>query len=111
MKLIYTLFIFTALLISGCNSNNQKSADTADTSDTTVLSNAIVDFQVKGMHCEGCENTIKTNVNELKGVSAVEASFKNNKATVTFDSLRVNAAEIVAAINEAGYKVDTFMRR
>ncbi|NJK98628.1 MAG: heavy-metal-associated domain-containing protein [Bacteroidales bacterium] len=111
MKLFYTLLVVTTLLISGCNSTTQKSADSADTSDTTVLSNAIVDFQVKGMHCEGCENTIKTTVKELKGVSVVEASFKDNKATVTFDSLKVNSADIVAAINEAGYKVDTFMRR
>lgn len=111
MKLII-LFLFIAFIsLSGCNTSTSSSTNESKTTDTAALSVAKVEFHVKGMHCTGCENTIKASVNELQGIDSITASFKENTAIVTYDSTKTNAIAIVSAIEDAGYKVDTFMRR
>lgn len=112
MKLFATIIIVVLISIPGCkNTSADKTGESGQTTDTTALSNATAEFQVKGMHCTGCENTIKTNIKELNGVTTVDASFKENKAIVAFDSTQTNESAIVAAIEDAGYKVDTFKRQ
>ncbi len=112
MKLII-LFVFALFIsLSGCKNNtNSTSSENSNYADTSTLALVKAEFKVNGMHCTGCENTIKTNVKEIKGVKTVEATFKDNKAIVSFDSAQTNEIAIMSAIEDAGYKVDTFMRR
>jgi copper chaperone CopZ len=113
MKLIILFLFAISAAFAGCNGtakeNSQASA--VSSADTASLPLAKVEFKVNGMHCAGCENTIKMNLKEIKGVALVEASFKNNQAVVSFDSTKTNETEIASAIESAGYKVDTFMRK
>jgi copper ion binding protein len=100
-------FIF-CISLTGCKTNQSKDPKQEIAS---VNANTKIEIHVNGMHCTGCENTIKTNVKELKGVTSVEASYKENKAVVSFDSTLTSGTAIVSAINDAGYKVDTFIRK
>jgi copper ion binding protein len=113
MKLFVPLFLLLLFIsLAGCKNTQGNSTEDGKTpSDTTSIASTKAEFKVNGMHCTGCENTIKTNIKELDGVSSVEASFKDNIAVVSFDSTKTSPELIVSAIEEAGYKVDTFLRK
>lgn len=64
-----------------------------------------VNFDVKGMTCEACEEHVKHAVNELDGIVNSEASFETAKAKVKFDTSKTSKVEIEKAINATGYKV------
>ena len=64
-----------------------------------------VSLPVAGMTCTGCENHINHEVAKLNGVTEVKASYKEGKATVTYDPAKTTKQEIVEAINKTGYTV------
>jgi copper chaperone CopZ len=64
----------------------------------------IVDFNISGMTCTGCEEHISHAVNELHGIQSVNASYEYGCATVQFDNTKTNKDEIVKTINATGYK-------
>lgn len=110
MEKLFTFVVLIFLVVlAGCKTSQSKSEPSSDS--TSINANVETEFRVNGMHCTGCENTIKANVKELKGVATVEASFKENRAVVEYDSLLTTEAAIISAINDAGYKVDTFIRK
>ncbi|MBO7612644.1 MAG: heavy-metal-associated domain-containing protein [Treponema sp.] len=61
-------------------------------------------FKVEGMMCHHCEAHVKEALEALKGVSEASANHKTGEAVVKFAS-PVSDAEIVGAIEKAGYKV------
>ena len=64
-----------------------------------------VKFNVQGMTCAGCEETIKHAVNELDGILDVIPSYENENTEVKFDKTKTSKAAIEKAINSTGYKV------
>ncbi len=60
---------------------------------------------VTGMKCGGCENTVKTKLQELDGVISVAPSFKENQVTVEFDNEKVDLDTIKSVITQAGFTV------
>ena len=112
MKLLIPFLFIVFISFPGCKTSpGDTSGEFSNTPDTTILPLAKAEFKINGMHCTGCENTIKNNVKEIKGVTLVEASFEDNRAVVSFDSTKTNETAIMLAIEDAGYKVDTFMRK
>ncbi|MEW1848574.1 copper ion binding protein, partial [Nonomuraea angiospora] len=59
---------------------------------------------VKGMTCGHCVSSVKEEVGEVSGVTSVEVDLASGLLTVESDG-PVGAAEIVAAVEEAGYEV------
>lgn len=59
-------------------------------------------FQVTGMSCAHCENAIRQEVGALAGVESVEVSATDGALAVT-SAAPLPAAEILAAVDEAGY--------
>jgi copper chaperone CopZ len=57
------------------------------------------------MTCGGCENAVKRAVGKLAGVSAVEASHKDGRVTVTFDEGLADMEAVKAKIEGLGYRV------
>lgn len=66
---------------------------------------AEANFNIEGMTCTGCEEHIKHAVAQLPGYIEATANYKEERATVKFDKSKTNADEVIAAINETGYKV------
>lgn len=113
MKLIVPFLFVVFISLSGCKTttgpnNNDSGVAVADTTNLPLVK---AEFRVNGMHCTGCENTIKSNIREIKGVKTVDASFQDSSTIVSFDSSQTNEIAILSAIEDAGYKVDTFMRK
>jgi copper ion binding protein len=62
-------------------------------------------FRVTDMHCSNCVMRIEGLEDDLPGVRRVQASYKKQQVEVEFDEVTVNAAQIVAAIQQMGYTV------
>lgn len=62
-------------------------------------------FVVEGMTCAGCEAPVESEVNKLKGILSVKASFENANTVVEYDKIKVDKSAIITAISRTGYKV------
>ena len=107
MKKIFLLIAITSLLIAACNT---KTADSSAKGSSPASLNPAnfsqVEYDVAGMTCTGCENTVKSGVSSLSGVAEVNASFLEGKVLVTFDTTLVSTSDIGAEIGKKGYKVN-----
>lgn len=61
------------------------------------------EYQVKGMTCSHCEHAVSTEVGQIAGVEKVEVSAATGRLVVV-SSAPVDTAEVVAAVEEAGYE-------
>ena len=65
-----------------------------------------VNLKVDGMKCGNCEESLKTALGKIDGVSSQSACHKSKQASVTFDPKKVDTKKIVSAIGEAGFSVE-----
>jgi copper chaperone CopZ len=98
MKKVTIIFIL-AFVVFACT---QKSSNKTE---GQVATEVELVYHVQGMTCDHCEMSIKKGVNELEGITLVEANFEDSTARVVFDPKKTDAGEIVAAIEKRGYKV------
>ena len=61
------------------------------------------EFQVTGMTCGHCEGAVRGEVEQIDGVERVEVSAQTGRLVVT-GSQPVDAAAVLAAVDEAGYE-------
>ena len=61
-------------------------------------------FQIQGMHCVGCAMTVDGAVEDLSGVKSATTNYARQVAEVEYDEKKVTEAEIMNAIQSAGYK-------
>lgn len=62
-------------------------------------------FNVPGMMCSNCENTVKTAVLGLPGVMSADVDLKSQDVTISYDNSKVNADAIKEAIDATGFEV------
>ncbi len=60
-------------------------------------------LEIQGMTCAACAARIEKKLNRVEGVDAA-VNFATGKASVTFDPARVGLAELVDAVEAAGYR-------
>ena len=60
-------------------------------------------FQLAETHCANCENTIRTALSRMPGVSVVVPSSATNDVKVSFDDGQVSEAELRARLEEVGF--------
>jgi copper ion binding protein len=63
-----------------------------------------VEYQVPAIHCKHCVMTIKREVGELNGVTAVDGSLETKKVLITFEPPATQQS-IEAFMAEIGYPV------
>ena len=61
-------------------------------------------ISVNDIHCEGCENTIRTAFSQLDGVLRVAPSQQTNRVSVSFDEQAVSETELRKRLSEVGYE-------
>jgi Cu+-exporting ATPase len=62
-----------------------------------------VELPITGMTCASCANRVERGLNKLDGVSAT-VNYATEKATVDFDPGSVEPAQLIAAVQAAGYE-------
>ena len=66
-----------------------------------------ITLKIKGMHCGGCADTIKTLVEKQPGVQMAAVSFEEGQARVLFDPRSISEEHLVAVIQEPGFRIVT----
>lgn len=61
------------------------------------------EFQVTGMSCSHCENSIRAEVSQVPGVTGLEISAATGRLSVHTNDVTVDDAAVIAAVDEAGY--------
>jgi P-type Cu+ transporter len=64
-------------------------------------------IHITGMTCTTCAATIEKGLAQTPGVEKADVSFASEKASVEYDTSKVDLAEIAKTISELGYKVAT----
>ncbi len=62
-------------------------------------------FEIEGMNCGACANTIKRLVEKQPGVRVASVSFGDRQARVLYDPQSVDEDHLVATIQEPGFRV------
>jgi len=63
-----------------------------------------VTLKVNGMTCQGCVRSVTKVLQGVPGVDSAEVSLERGEARVVYDPARAAAAQLRAAIDEAGYE-------
>jgi len=66
---------------------------------TTIL-------KVKGMHCDGCAQTLQFLLGREAGVHKVDVSFADSEARILHDPIASDEKRLAAVVNKAGFRVD-----
>lgn len=61
-------------------------------------------FQVQGMSCGHCVNSVQSEVSAIDGVTAVDVDLTTGQVTVTSDT-PIDPNAVTSAVAEAGYEV------
>lgn len=60
-------------------------------------------FDVYGMKCNSCESTVEHEINQLSGISSIQADHENSMVIVTYDNELCSDIEILNAIKNCGF--------
>lgn len=60
-------------------------------------------FDVTGMTCSSCSAHVEKSVRKLSGVNQVAVNLLSNNMTVEYDEEKLNDAQIIEAVEQAGY--------
>lgn len=63
-------------------------------------------FKAGGLHCSSCSMLITMNLEDLSGVESVACDHATGLTTVTYDGATVTPADILSAIEAAGYTAE-----
>ncbi|XP_041653047.1 copper-transporting ATPase 1 [Cheilinus undulatus] len=75
------------------------SSPSDSTEETEIfIDTTLTTLRVKGMHCRSCVVNIQDNISLLPGVSSVEVSLENEKASICYDPLRITVNQLQQAI-------------
>jgi Cu+-exporting ATPase len=60
-------------------------------------------FQIGGMHCASCANTIESKLSSADGVKSASVNFAAERANVEFDPAQIDRARIFRLVRDLGY--------
>ena len=64
---------------------------------------ATVTLNIDGMTCGGCVKSVTKVLNGLDGVRSATVSLENKNAQVEFDEGKIQMAQLVEAVEDAGF--------
>lgn len=64
---------------------------------------ATITLNIDGMTCGGCVKSVTKVLNDLDGVRSATVSLENKNAQVEFDEGKIQIAQLVEAVGDAGY--------
>jgi mercuric ion transport protein len=108
MKKLFFLLTL-AILVAGCGDRSGSREATDNYPEPALEVSAenfgTISFDVEGMTCTGCENSVTRSLERLEGVVKAEASHETGKTVVQYDMSRVTAEKMEETIESRGYKV------
>ncbi len=65
-----------------------------------------VTLKITGMSCAGCSNHIHAALSKTTGIISDDVKYPGDIATVKYDASKISEKEIIAVIENAGYKAE-----
>ena len=62
-----------------------------------------ITLNIEGMTCGGCVKSVTKVLNDLDGVRSATVSLENKNAQVEFDEGKIQIAQLVEAVEDAGF--------
>ena len=56
------------------------------------------------MHCKNCENRVKNNLKDVKGIKSVETSIADQTVTIQYDAKKISEASLIEAFSGFGFQ-------
>ncbi|VAW15578.1 hypothetical protein MNBD_BACTEROID03-1889 [hydrothermal vent metagenome] len=98
------VFVLLLIFIVSCNSTKNVQNNTTEEVVTPASFKTAV-ITIDGMACqEGCADTIKTNLDGIKGVRSAEVSYDKKEAVIAFDSNTVSIDDLKNTITNTKVK-------
>ena len=106
MKIKVLLFLFALTMGVAANSvfavNSEKPVFIISENDTTQ--NSLVNYEVFGMDCPGCQSALEKQVKKIDGVADAKASFKEKQVVIELKpDAKVSDEEIEKRIKKANF--------
>ncbi|MDZ4712725.1 MAG: heavy metal translocating P-type ATPase [bacterium] len=67
----------------------------------------VFEFDIIGMNCVGCANSIKTYLQKVKGIESADVNFASESGEVTYDPVVITRDAIKKQITKLGYDVSS----
>ena len=64
-----------------------------------------IQLNIRGMTCNGCVKSVTGVLQKIPGVTSVEVSLEQNRATITYDPTLAKPGQFKASVEDAGYDV------
>jgi mercuric ion transport protein len=97
------------IMLTGCGERSGSRNASEDYPEPSLEISAenfgTISFDVEGMTCTGCENSVTRSLERIDGVAKAEASHETGKTVVQYDMSRVTPEEMEETIESRGYKV------
>lgn len=103
LKIKNLTFLLMLFALISCNQTNNNTSENHEFENAAAYQS--VQFEVEGMTCTGCEQTIKANIEKLEGVQSAEASHVDKIAVVKLNPSETDTTAVIDAIISSGYKV------
>src|SRR6478672_5081788 len=71
------------------------------------MSEQQIDLPITGMTCASCVNRVEKALKKVPGVSAASVNLSSEQAAVSYDAAQVAPAQLLQAVERAGYGVIT----
>ena len=68
---------------------------------------ATITLNIDGMTCGGCVKSVTKVLNDLDGVRSATVSLENKNTQVEFDEGKIQIAQLVEAVEDAGFDART----
>ena len=65
-----------------------------------------VDLKISGMTCAACSARIEKKLNSLEGVKSANVNLTTERGSISFDSERIKAEDMIKAVKELGYSAE-----
>ena len=93
---LISLLLFLTLTISSLHAQEKEKVDDKTKKVTFVTS----------IDCDGCVNTIMSNIPKEKGVKNVVCDLKTKKVTITYKKQKTDPEKLKRSLEKIGYKAD-----
>ena len=100
-NVVMVIMTFAGISLSGCN---QPAGKVKDTPSDTTMTEVTRQFEVEGMHCDGCAQSITTALKAVPGVKSATVSFEAKKATVITEGEQPATSDIEKTISDMGFR-------
>ena len=68
------------------------------------MANTILELKVEGMTCDGCVRSVERKLSKVAGVESARVDLGAGKATVEYDDAQAQADQLIAAVQQIGYR-------